>query len=78
MQKYLEIAKKVKDTKHPNCNCLFLAGSLIRGEGTNYSDLDIVVIYDKLEKAFRESFIIEGQFACQEFLHTHLVKIYRS
>lgn len=68
MQKYLEIAKKVRDTKHPNSNFLFLAGSLLRGEGTNYSDLDIIVIYNKLEKAYRESFIIDGTMV-ETFVH---------
>jgi predicted nucleotidyltransferase len=68
MNKYIEIAQKVRDTKHPNCNFLFLAGSLLRGEGTNFSDLDIVVIYDKLEKAYRESFIIDDTMI-ETFVH---------
>lgn len=68
MQKYIELAKKVRNTKHPNCNVFFLAGSLLRGEGTIYSDLDIVVIYDKLSKAYRESFIIDGTLI-ETFVH---------
>jgi predicted nucleotidyltransferase len=38
----------------------FAAGSIMRGEGTRLSDIDLVVIYDHLEAARRESFIVVG------------------
>jgi predicted nucleotidyltransferase len=39
---------------------IFLAGSVIRGEGTRSSDLDIVVIHKKLSAAYRRSFMYQG------------------
>jgi predicted nucleotidyltransferase len=55
-----EIALEILRKKHPKAEFALLAGSLIRGEGTKYSDLDIVVIYRKLKKAYRESFTFKG------------------
>lgn len=60
MKKYIEIADRIYKEKYSNAEFLILAGSIIRGEGTRTSDLDIVVIYEKLDCAFRESFIYEG------------------
>ena len=68
MDEYIELAKEIRAAKHPSCNFLFLAGSLIRGEGTRFSDLDIVVIYEKVEKAYRESFIFNGVMV-ETFVH---------
>jgi hypothetical protein len=39
---------------------IFLAGSVMRGEGTPASDLDIVVVYEQLAVAYRESFTHGG------------------
>jgi len=39
---------------------IFLAGSVMRGEATETSDLDIVVVFEKLESPFRESFTFGG------------------
>jgi hypothetical protein len=47
---------------------IFLAGSIVRGEGTPYSDLDLVVIFDKLPNAYRESFYFQG-FPVEAFVH---------
>ncbi|QUH20174.1 nucleotidyltransferase domain-containing protein [Alkaliphilus sp. B6464] len=60
MKKYIEIANRIYQEKYSNAEFLILAGSIIRGEGTMTSDLDIVVIYEKIDCAFRESFIYEG------------------
>ncbi len=56
MDKYIRIAEKIYKEKYSNSAFLILAGSIVRGEGTKTSDLDIVVIYDKLDFAYRESF----------------------
>ena len=40
----------------------------MRGEGTAYSDLDLVVIFDKLPTAYRESFYFQG-FLMEAFVH---------
>jgi hypothetical protein len=47
---------------------IFLAGSLVRGEGTRHSDLDLVVIFDRLERAYRESFHM-GDLPVEAFVH---------
>ncbi|WP_425449409.1 nucleotidyltransferase domain-containing protein [Dethiothermospora halolimnae] len=57
---YIEIANRVYEERYSDAKFLILAGSIVRGEGTKTSDLDIVVIYEKIDKAFRESFIYEG------------------
>jgi predicted nucleotidyltransferase len=34
----------------------FLSGSVTRGEATETSDLDLVVVYERVANAYRESF----------------------
>lgn len=56
--------------KHfPKCDVAFLAGSVLRGEGTDSSDLDIVVIDPNYER-YRESFI-EHDWRIECFVHNH-------
>jgi hypothetical protein len=47
---------------------VFAAGSFIRGEGTAFSDLDCVVVYESLPNAFRESFRF-AEFPVEAFVH---------
>jgi hypothetical protein len=47
---------------------IFLAGSIVRGEGTATSDLDLIVVYEKLEPARRETYIYDG-FPVECFIH---------
>ena len=54
----VEIAKEIKEIRYKDADTLFLAGSIVRGEGTKYSDLDLVIIYQTISKAYRESFIV--------------------
>lgn len=68
MINYIGITNKIKNEKHPNSDSLLLAVSIIRNEGTRYSDLDIVVIYKSLPKAYRESFIYNG-ILVETFVH---------
>src|SRR4051812_42802643 len=56
----LETANALFKDKYPDAKVAFLAGSVIRGEDTEFSDLDIVVVYEKLERAYRDSFIYDG------------------
>lgn len=51
-QSALEIAQG----RYPDAKAILLSGSVLRGHDTPYSDLDIVVLYDKLPHAKRESF----------------------
>src|SRR5215813_3968795 len=60
MNDLIKIAKQILDDRYPGADVIFLAGSLLRGEGTPYSDLDLVVIFERLPHAWRESFIFQG------------------
>lgn len=55
----IDIAKCFMETKYPKAIAGFCAGSIIRGEGTESSDIDLVVIFAKVENAWRESFVSE-------------------
>ena len=49
-----EVALDLWKAKYPRAKVIFLAGSVMRGEGTEFSDLDLVVVFDELENAWRE------------------------
>ncbi|MFZ4715426.1 MAG: nucleotidyltransferase domain-containing protein [Bacteriovoracaceae bacterium] len=63
-----ETAQKIYLEKFPDCAGILLAGSVMRGEGTPSSDLDIVVIYERLDNAWRDSFHFEG-WPVEVFVH---------
>jgi len=63
-----KVAKEIFSTRYPDARVVFLAGSIIRGEETPHSDLDLVVIFDKLPNAYRESFHLWG-FPVEAFVH---------
>jgi hypothetical protein len=63
-----EITNEIRAGRYPDARVIFLAGSLLRGEGTPYSDLDLVVIFDRLPSAYRESFSFQG-FPVEAFVH---------
>ncbi|MEZ2222596.1 nucleotidyltransferase domain-containing protein [Rhizobium sp. RCC_161_2] len=46
----------------------FAAGSIMRGEGKSTSDVDLVVVFDKLDVARRESFV-EDRVPFEAFVH---------
>ena len=46
----------------------FLAGSVVRGDATATSDLDLVVVYGRLDAAYRESFLHRG-WPVEVFVH---------
>jgi hypothetical protein len=54
--------------KYSDANVVFLAGSIVRGESTPFSDLDLVVIFDRLKVAYRESYYFQD-FAVEAFVH---------
>lgn len=55
------VAAKIFVTTHfPHCRAALLAGSVVRGEATETSDLDIVIFDDTLVSSYRESFIEAG------------------
>jgi len=64
----LEVAKNLFSKKYSDAQCLIVGGSVVRGEGSLYSDLDIVIIYDHLDFAYRDSFLFEG-WPIEVFVH---------
>lgn len=57
------------ENKYSNANAVFWAGSVATGSGyTNRSDLDIVVVFEKIENAYREAFSYEG-WKIDAFIH---------
>ena len=58
----------IYQTKFPDSEGCILAGSVLRGKGTDSSDLDIVVIYRNVKAAYRESFQSDG-WPVEAFVH---------
>jgi len=52
----------------PDCQGALLAGSVVRGEATDTSDLDIVIFDDKISASYRQS-TIEFDWAIEVFVH---------
>lgn len=55
-----DAAKLFVDDRFPGSDAALLAGSVIRGEATETSDLDIVVFDQKIADPYRESLLIYG------------------
>ena len=68
MEDLIRITGQILNDRYPTANVILLAGSLLRGEGTPYSDLDLVVIFDRLPNAWRESFNFQG-YPVEAFVH---------
>ncbi|RPF50709.1 nucleotidyltransferase domain-containing protein [Aquisalibacillus elongatus] len=60
---------KFVNEKFPTCDIALLAGSASRGEDTETSDLDIVIIEDS-QRSYRESFILYG-WKIEAFIHNY-------
>ena len=63
-----ELVKEIYETRYPQSQLIFFAGSIVRGEGTSASDLDLVVVFDQLPNAYRESFIYKD-WPVEAFVH---------
>ncbi|MDB4877876.1 MAG: nucleotidyltransferase protein [Gemmatimonadetes bacterium] len=68
MDRVIAAATSIVNERYPDAMASFAAGSLIRGDGTAYSDLDLVVVYRRLPNAYRESFRFE-QLPVEAFVH---------
>ncbi len=64
----LRVAGLVRDRRYADAAAVFAAGSIVRGEGTAFSDLDLVVVYPRLPCAYRKSFRCEG-YPVEAFVH---------
>jgi predicted nucleotidyltransferase len=51
------VAENILKQKYLDAALVFVAGSFNRNEETEFSDIDLVVIFPKLEAAWRESFV---------------------
>ena len=64
----LAIAKAVFASRYEGASFAYVAGSIIRGKGTYLSDIDLVVVFDHLEAAWREAFVVDG-VPVEAFVH---------
>ncbi len=64
----IDAAKKFVVAYFPESPGALLAGSVVRGEATNTSDLDIVVFDTNKPSSYRES-LIKYQWAIEVFVH---------
>jgi predicted nucleotidyltransferase len=63
-----EAAHGIWRERYGESRVLFLGGSVMRGEATPASDLDIVVVYERLPNAYREAFVYGG-WPVEAFVH---------
>jgi len=68
LTKLARIAARICADRYPGSAAAFLAGSHVRGEATATSDLDIVVVFDRLPCAYRDSFYFET-WPVEVFVH---------
>ncbi|GAB4572841.1 MAG: nucleotidyltransferase domain-containing protein [Anaerolineae bacterium] len=66
----LEAARALIAARFAECTAALLAGSVVRGDATATSDLDIVIICDHPEAPFRESLYYD-RWPVELFVHTH-------
>lgn len=64
----VEAARGVFGERYAGARVLFLGGSVMRGEATPASDLDVVVVYESLPNSYRESFMYGG-WPVEAFVH---------
>jgi hypothetical protein len=62
------VTKDLMENRYKGAQVIFLAGSVMRGEASTYSDIDIVVVYPKIERAYRESFF-HLEWPVEAFVH---------
>ncbi len=65
----LEAAQRFVEQAFPACDAALLAGSIVRGEGTATSDLDMVIVTKELTAPYRESLYAYG-WPIEVFVHT--------
>jgi len=63
-----EVAKELLTGRFRGAELVFVAGSFLRGEETAFSDIDLVVVYPRLERAYRESFLFNS-WPVEAFVH---------
>ncbi len=66
----LEAAQRFVEQSFPACDAALLAGSIVRGEATATSDLDLVIVTKEVRAPYRESLYAYG-WPIEVFVHTH-------
>lgn len=64
----VDVAWECLRTRFRGASFAFATGSIIRGEGTAFSDIDLVVVFPRLQRAWRCSFEAGG-FPVESFVH---------
>lgn len=67
-ERALAAARRCVASRFAGAAFTYVAGSIMRGEGTAFSDIDLVVVFPSLERAWRESFTEDG-FPVEAFVH---------
>ncbi|WP_445509332.1 nucleotidyltransferase domain-containing protein [Rossellomorea marisflavi] len=68
LERAFHSAKELILDRFPSCHAALLSGSVIRGQETATSDLDIIVIHNELASSYRESLIWQG-WPVELFVH---------
>ncbi|WP_323738759.1 GNAT family N-acetyltransferase [Candidatus Trichorickettsia mobilis] len=61
------IQKLIKE-RYVDAKAVFWAGSVAANQGTNASDLDLVIVYESMPNAYREAFVYDG-WPIDAFIH---------
>jgi hypothetical protein len=64
-----EAAALLISERFPDCLAAFVSGSVVRGDATATSDLDLFVIVDSEEAPYRDSLVFKG-WPVESFVHT--------
>ncbi|SHF37698.1 hypothetical protein SAMN05444392_11841 [Seinonella peptonophila] len=64
-----QTATRLVKQRFPHCRVAMLAGSVVRGDATVHSDLDIVIVDDTIPNPYRESLIFKD-WMIEFFVHT--------
>jgi predicted nucleotidyltransferase len=64
----VEAVRGIWRERYAGARVVLLAGSVLRGEATPASDLDLVVVYERLPHAWREAFV-SGGWPVEAFVH---------
>jgi len=64
----LKTASELYAQRYSDAAVVLLAGSVVRGEATEHSDLDLIVVYEVVEQARRESFHYDS-WPVEAFIH---------
>jgi hypothetical protein len=66
--KPLPTIQKLIQERYQEAKAVFWAGSVSQNQGTSASDLDLVIVYEKIPNAYREAFIYQ-EWPIDAFIH---------